>query len=938
MNLTKSATWRYGVAVLATATILILRFLLDPVLGSDAPLLAFTVAVMVAAWYGGLGPGLLATGLSVVAGTYFFIVPAFSLAVQRVQDLVTTGLFVLSSVVITLLNERLQRARKQSAASDSAAREQKEAFRAERKQGEEAERVLNQQVTEVLESISDAFYAVDQEWRFVYVNHNAEQLWGLRREDLLGKNLWEVFPQSVGGPLHGEMLRAAVERRSARLEFWSSLLHVWLEVNIYPNGDGLAVYFRDITERKRAEAALQESEQRFRTLVEGVSEYALFMTDTEGHVRSWNPGVERVLGYAEAEIVGQPISRLFTPEDIAQGVPEQEMRQAAMEGYAADQRWHVRKDGTRFWAVGVVQPLRDATGGLGGFIKLMRDGTESKQAHQRLAAQYAVSQVLLEAADLDEAAPRLLAAIGEALGWQVGAFWRLDAREDALHCRDVWHASTIEPEQFLAATCQMRLKPGVGLPGRVRASGEPLWIIDLSQETNFPRIQVAVREGLHGAFAFPVRSGSGILGVVEFFSDEIRPPDDDLLQVASGLGNQIGQFLERARAQAAVHTSEALKGAILETALDCIITMDHEGRIVEFNPAAERTFGYRREEAIGQEMARLIIPPALREQHRTGLARYLATEEGPILGSRIEIYGLRKDGTEFPVELTVMRIPAEGSPLFAGHLRDITERKQTEARLEAMYARERGIAETLQRSLLITPPEDAFPNLSVTTRYESALDEAAVGGDFFDVFAIREGTVALVVGDVSGKGLGAAARTVELKYALRAFLRSEPFCARAMQRLNRYVADLQHLDKPGAGTYVALVAVVVETATGETQICRAALEPPLLVRANGELRSIETGGLPLGVDPEEEYRHETLLLAPEDVLVLFTDGITEARRNNTFFGYEGVVESIRRSTDRSPDALAQALLDATHDFAGGPLRDDACLLLAQRLLREDPLA
>jgi PAS domain S-box-containing protein len=127
--------------------------------------------------------------------------------------------------------------------------------------------------------------------------------------------------------------------------------------------------------------------------------------------------------------------------------------------------------------------------------------------------------------------------------------------------------------------------------------------------------------------------------------------------------------------------SEARKAAILDSALDCIVTIDHEGCITEFNPSAERTFGYRRDEVVGKLLADLIIPPSLREQHRRGLARYLATGEARVLGRRLEMTAVRADGSEFPVELAITRIPLDGPPSFTGYLRDITERKQSEEAL-----------------------------------------------------------------------------------------------------------------------------------------------------------------------------------------------------------------------------------------------------------------
>jgi PAS domain S-box-containing protein len=132
--------------------------------------------------------------------------------------------------------------------------------------------------------------------------------------------------------------------------------------------------------------------------------------------------------------------------------------------------------------------------------------------------------------------------------------------------------------------------------------------------------------------------------------------------------------------------SEVHKAAIVDSALDCIVTIDHEGCITEFNPAAEHTFGYRRDEVLGKHLADAIIPPSFREKHRQGFARYLATGEARVLGKRIEMTAVRADGSEFPVELAVTRIPLEGPPSFTGYLRDITERKRAEQELRRSEA------------------------------------------------------------------------------------------------------------------------------------------------------------------------------------------------------------------------------------------------------------
>jgi PAS domain S-box-containing protein len=136
----------------------------------------------------------------------------------------------------------------------------------------------------------------------------------------------------------------------------------------------------------------------------------------------------------------------------------------------------------------------------------------------------------------------------------------------------------------------------------------------------------------------------------------------------------------------ALGKSEARKAAILDSALDCIVTIDHRGCITEFNPAAELTFGYRRDDVMGKQLAGVIIPPSLREEHHRGLARYLATGEGRVFERRLEMTAMRADGSEFPVELAITRIPLKGPPSFTGYLRDITERKESEKELRRSQA------------------------------------------------------------------------------------------------------------------------------------------------------------------------------------------------------------------------------------------------------------
>jgi PAS domain S-box-containing protein len=300
--------------------------------------------------------------------------------------------------------------------------------------------------------------------------------------------------------------------------------------------------------------------------------------------------------------------------------------------------------------------------------------------------EHAVARILAETERRVEVYEAVLAAIGASLDWELGAVWESGAEDQRLRCVCTWHAGEGAPE-FEALSERITLAKGEGLPGRVLASGEPLWIVDTPEDANFPRANVALRSGLHAAFGFPLRSAQGVVGVMEFFSRALREPDERLLQTMRALGSQLGQFVARRQAEDEVRASESRLRAMLEASLDAVVTMDHAGRVLGWNHAAETTFGYRADEALGRDMGELIVPPQHRPAHRKGLARFLESGVPVILDRRLELTAMHRNGAQFPVELTITRIPLPGLPTFTGYLRDITERTTAEEELRGSRAR-----------------------------------------------------------------------------------------------------------------------------------------------------------------------------------------------------------------------------------------------------------
>jgi PAS domain S-box-containing protein len=325
--------------------------------------------------------------------------------------------------------------------------------------------------------------------------------------------------------------------------------------------------------------------------------------------------------------------------------------------------------------------------------------TRRERDAARLAVQYRLARLLADAESLEASGTELLAAIGEPLGWDVGHLFEVRA-PGVLRPVGTWAAPGVDAEEFEAATRDLVVQPGRGLPGQVWQSGQPAFLEDVIRADNFVRIDAARRSGLRGGMAFPVDSGDERVAVMEFFSRTARPSEPEMLDLTAALGALIGEFIEGLRTARAVRESEARKSALLSSALDAVIVMDQEGAVVEFNPAAERMFGHAEHDAVGAEVAALIVPPSLRERHRAALRRNVETGESTMLGRRVELTGMRSDGSEFPVELAITRIAGSEPVMFTGTVRDITARRRAEiereellqleqvARLDATQARD----------------------------------------------------------------------------------------------------------------------------------------------------------------------------------------------------------------------------------------------------------
>jgi PAS domain S-box-containing protein len=530
-------------------------------------------------------------------------------------------------------------------------------------------------------------------------------------------------------------------------------------------------------------AAGREMERRFRMLVDGVRDYAIYMLDDGGRIANWSRGAERITGFAESDVVGRHFELFFSQEDRQRGEPADHLRLARETGRFEGQGWRLRQAGSRFFASTVITPLCDDAGNLCGFANVTQDDTERRRADAKLrlsesllaeaqqtahigswswdlvndtlhwsdehyrifglvprasspsydyflnrlhpadraVIRRAVDRAIKERLPFEHAvrllqedgSVRVIASRGQAVfddaGEAIRMFGTLQDITDRSHAEEALRTSEQRFRLMARATndaiwdwdlrtnCVWWSESFQGLFGYAPEEvgvGTESWYTRIHPQ-DVDRVSARIRAvidggGAHWTDEYRFRRSDGSYAHVLDRGYVIRGPDG----VATRMIGAMMDVSKSKQAEQAIRESEARKAAILESGLDCIITMDHLGRITEFNPAAERTFGYKRADAIGRDLADLIIPPSLRDEYRQGLNRFARTGEAAVVGRRIEVKAMRADGSEFPAEVAITQISIEGPPEFSAYLRDITQRKEDE---EAIWKARAELAERVEQ-------------------------------------------------------------------------------------------------------------------------------------------------------------------------------------------------------------------------------------------------
>ncbi len=384
----------------------------------------------------------------------------------------------------------------------------------------------------------------------------------------------------------------------------------------------------------------------------------------------------------------------------------------------------------------------------------------------------------------------------------------------------------------------------------------------------------------------------------------------------------------RVHFQDALVESEKRTRLIIESSINAIVIMDAYGIVTDWNHRAEKMFGWSRNEAIGQRLDELIIPVRFQKAHRLGLDKFLHTGVNAILNKQTEQIALRRDGTEFPVELSVSPLKLGNTYIFSGFIHDISGRKAAEEQIRqaqvklAIAQNEIRIAQQIQATLSPSAPIQSV-DFEVTG---ICLTANKVGGDYFDYFYRSEGQLDMVIADVSGHSIGPALFMVETRSAIRAQASLSATPSETLSVLNNFLFD----DLNKSDYFITLFYLQVDINKQLLRFASAGHPQPLLyTQSEHKIKELDTEGLLLGIRQDVVFEEKTVALGKGDIVLFYTDGLIEAENaNKEFFGLDRVKAVFLQNVGESPQKIIDSICASLHRFCQrADYEDDITLMV-----------
>lgn len=807
---------------------------------------------------------------------------------------------------------------------------------------------LNRHTRQVLERMTDGFYALDRDFRFTYINAAAERILGQAREDLLNKNLWELFPPLIETPLYAAYHEAQATGQTVIFEFYYPPFEHWIEVRVYPAPEGLSVSFRDITMSRSITETLRESESRYRSLIDHVPAVIYVLANDERQTPLYlSPRHEELTGYSNEEALGRTGHWLefVHPDDRERVAAEHRRSRAYGEAFRAEYRLQ-RKGGSYVWVLDECVPVRDADGQVTAWQGLMLDVTERVQADEHALRLVSVVNSSSEAiisttlkgiiTSWNSAAERLYGyatadAIGQSVTMlappgKVGDVAGLLARvrrgesvngyETTRQTRDgqlIDISLTVSPVRDVSGdivaissiardvTRLRQAEAGLRLRDRaLAATTNGVLIIDVTAPGNpivdvnpaFETLTGYTRDEAVGHSARMLYGPDTDLAATQRIRDAIQSGNDvtetlltyrkdgtafwghhnvaAVRDPAGRLTHFVGILTDvskRMLAEAALAQERDLLQTLLEHLPDAVYIKDTASRFLRLNHATARELGVSTvEEAIGKT-DRDFFPEALAEEYMSDERRLLAAGEAMV--SKPERQTMSDDG-RWVLATKVPFRDAHGDIVgLVGINRDITQLRQLQEERDRLYAEldaEFRRAAEIQAQML----PHAAPEIMGYEFAGICLPARQVGGDFFD-WTAEHHLVRLSLGDVMGKGMAAALQTAMVRAALRAV--TDHAVAEVVEKVNRALAP----DLIESNSFITLFHANLDAATGVLTYVDAGHGMAFVQRQNGTVQPLRQHALPLGILVDARYLPGTLTLEPGDTLVIYSDGLPDAR-------------------------------------------------------------
>ena len=431
-----------------------------------------------------------------------------------------------------------------------------------------------------------------------------------------------------------------------------------------------------------------------------------------------NQSLCEILGYSQEQLLSTSVTELTHADDVRHAVDAAARMLAGTASRYETEKRYIHASGKIVWVHLNVSLVKDAEGQPLYFLSQMQDITDRKYAEIGSRLAQGVERAVSRAADLDGALEGFLAEVGEETGWALGQAWLPSSDGERLEPSRARYAAVPSSDALMTLGRHPSFAPGVGLPGRVWSTKRSSWTGDIAADDDFPRADLAARLGLNAAMAVPVLAGDEVVAVIELLG--AREADERLLAVVATVGQQLGASIRRKQAEDRLRESELRYRSVSEAASEAIIVADELGTVVSWNRGAETIFGYHQHEALGQPLV-LIIPERFREAHLRGLDRRRLGGKSTLDDSMLELTGLRRDGAEFPLELSLASWQTGGRWFFSGIIRDITERKRAEAALTQARDRAMEASELKSRLVATVSHEVRTPMIGILGLTELAL-------------------------------------------------------------------------------------------------------------------------------------------------------------------------------------------------------------------------